>query len=99
AESILAVLPALDGHGELDLLLLGQQRLASRRLQVEAKVVSVVGPQGTRRLRHGYHSPPRGPVVAAGRGAVGPRELGSFLRATGGWARTDTCPGRRSWSS
>ena len=44
AESLLALLAAFDGHGELDLFLLGQQRLAGRRLEVEAQVVSVVGP-------------------------------------------------------
>ena len=38
------LLAAFDGHGELDLFLLGQQRLAGRRLEVEAQVVSVVGP-------------------------------------------------------
>ena len=43
-EAFLPLLAALDGHGEFDLLLLRQQRLAGRRLQVEAKVISVVGP-------------------------------------------------------
>ena len=38
-----AVLPRLDRHGELDLFLLREQRLAGRRLEVEAQVISVVG--------------------------------------------------------
>ena len=43
-EPFLGFLACLDGHGELDLFLLGQQRLAGRRLQVEAQVVRIVGP-------------------------------------------------------
>ena len=43
-EAFLPLLAALDGHGELDLFLLGQQRLARRRLEVEAQIVGVVGP-------------------------------------------------------
>src|SRR5206468_6067387 len=52
AEAILGLLAALDGHGKLHLFLLGEQRLARRSLQVEAEIISVVGPQGTRRLGH-----------------------------------------------
>ena len=44
AETLFGLLAGLDGHGELDLFLLGQQRLAGRRLQVEAEVIGVVGP-------------------------------------------------------
>ena len=44
AEALFALLAAFDGHGELDLFLLGEQWLASRCLQVEAKVICVVGP-------------------------------------------------------
>ena len=44
AEPILGLLACLDRHGKLHLFLLGEQRLTSRRLQVEAKIVCVVRP-------------------------------------------------------
>ena len=43
-EPIFGLLTALDGHGKLHLFFLGEQRLAGRSLQVEAEIVSVVGP-------------------------------------------------------
>ena len=52
AESLLGVVPALDGHGKLDLLLLGEERLPSRRLEVEPEVVGVVRAQWASRFSH-----------------------------------------------
>jgi hypothetical protein len=42
----------LDDDGELDLLLLGQERLARRGLQVQPKVVGVVGSERSGWFRH-----------------------------------------------
>ena len=52
AQALFRLLPGLDRHGELHLFLLGEQRLAGRRLEVEAKIVCVVGPEGTRWFGH-----------------------------------------------
>ena len=76
AEAILGLLAALDGHGELDLLLLREEWLARRRLQVQAKIVGVVGPQGTRWFGHFVSLSSSRPDGYLG-SVSGPRELGS----------------------
>src|SRR5918996_513402 len=83
-EAILGLLAPLDGHGELDLLLLGEEGLTSCRLQVEADIIRrdrlVAGPQSP---GHGTPSPhsfptrgrkipskPSGPHAAGGLGRI-----------------------------
>ena len=72
-EAVLRLLARLDRHGELDLFLLGEQRLSGRSLEVEAQVVSVVGPKGTRRLRHFVSRSSPGPLPAPPRSHPGSR--------------------------
>src|SRR6266542_10058 len=51
-QAVLGLLALLDGHGEHDLLLLGEERLSGRGLQVQAEVVGVVGAQWASRFGH-----------------------------------------------
>ena len=93
AEALLPLLAVLDQDGELDLLLLGEEWLARRRLQVQAEVVGVVGPERDV------------PVLAliltlllealwASRNAtqLGPRELGFLGQRRRGAGRSEKTP-------
>src|SRR6266511_893177 len=52
AQALLGLLALLDGHGELDLLLLREEWLACGGLQVQSEVVGVVGAQRASRFSH-----------------------------------------------
>jgi hypothetical protein len=58
---------------------LSEQRLSSRCLEVEAQVINLVGPKGTRRLRHFVSRSSPGAARSAGVAAgISGRSRGAF---------------------